>query len=171
LLGCPTCRSEYPIRDGVAWFGHPPVETLAQPDTASADDMAMRAGAFLNVAEGSTIALVGTWANCATELAELVQLRVFALNPTLPVTESERVGIVMAERAVPFREASIRGLAIGESGWTEADVLAAVRALSPGGRIVAPSSTPVPSAVNEIVRDDSWWVGEKRGPLVSLHRR
>ena len=171
LLGCPTCHSEYPIHEGVAWFGTPPELENQESEPESGPDQAMRVGAFLNVTEGATIALVGAWAACATDLAELVALRVFAINPTVPITESDRVATVRADNVLPFRGVSLRGIAIDESGWSDAQIEAAARTLATAGRMLAPVSSRIPSGIEEIARDDSWWIGEKRGPLVALHRR
>ncbi|MEO7218379.1 MAG: Trm112 family protein [Gemmatimonadaceae bacterium] len=176
LLGCPTCRREYPIRNGVAWFGTSPEsesQELESPGTGaeSGPDQAMRVGAFLNVTEGATIALVGAWAACATDLAELVALRVFAINPTVAITESDRVATVRSDKVLPFRGVSLRGIAIDESGWSDDQIEAASRSLATAGRMLAPVSSRIPSGIDEIARDGSWWIGEKRGPLVALHRR
>lgn len=170
-LGCPTCRREYPIRDGVVWFGERPTgrATSSAPDA----DGAMRIGAFLAVSEGITVALVGDWAQYANELAELVGLRAFAINPPTQtvVAESERVGVIYSENRVPFKASSLRGVAIGDAGWSAGDISLATRVLSAGGRMVAPAILPVPDDIEEIARNESVWVGEKRGALVSLHRR
>lgn len=171
MLGCPTCRGEYPIQHGIAWFGTPVSLELRQAELQADPDQAMRAAAFLNVTEGSTIALVGDWARCSTDVAGLVALRVFAINPVFGITESDRVAAIYSDNAVPLREGSLRGIAIDESGWSEVQIDAATRALAPGGRILAPVASRVPDEIEEIARDDSWWIGEKRGALVTLHRR
>jgi uncharacterized protein YbaR (Trm112 family) len=171
ILGCPTCRREYQISDGVAWFREPAGDVGA-PETLPRDDEgAMRIGAFLAVADGATIALVGDWARYAIELAELVALRAYAVNPGEPIGESERVGALYSDNRLPFTDGSLRGVAIDDSGWSEEELRIGVRALSPGGRMVAPATSAVPGEMEEIARDDRWWIGEKRGPLVALHRR
>lgn len=170
VLGCPTCRREYQIGDGVAWFRDPDDGTSSMPAPRDAEG-AMRIGAFLAVSDGVTIALVGDWARYAIELAELVGLRAYAVNPGEPVGESERVGTLYSDNRLPFTDGSLRGVAIDESGWSGEELQLATRALSPGGRMVGPANSPVPTEMEEIARDDRWWIGEKRGPLVALHRR
>jgi uncharacterized protein YbaR (Trm112 family) len=172
IIGCPICRREYPVRNGIAFFG----AMRSAPDgtshaAAGDDDGAMRIGAFLGVADGVTIALVGEWAQYAPELASAVGLRAFAVNPKSPIEESDRVGIVYSDNLLPFSDGSLRGVAIDDSDWSDADVQLATRALSAGGRMVAPASIRVPEDVEEVVRDETLWIGEKRGPLVALHRR
>jgi uncharacterized protein YbaR (Trm112 family) len=171
ILGCPTCRREYPIENGVAWFRPASNGGAATHDDAPDDEGAVRIGAFLSASDGISVALVGKWARHAAELASLVGLRAFAVNPRVTLSESERVGVIQTDRRLPFANGSLRGIAIGEAGWAEADIERATATLSAGGRMVAPSATPVPDSVEEIARDDDWWIGEKRGALVSLHRR
>lgn len=172
ILGCPTCRREYQIEGGVAWFRDAD-DTVATSSTAVErdDEGAMRIGAFLNVSDGVTIALAGGWARYATELEQLAGLRAYALNPREPIGESERVGAVYSSNCLPFTDGSLRGVAIDEPGWSVDELGRAARALSAGGRMVAPAALPVPLEIEEIARDESWWIGEKRGPLVALHRR
>src|SRR6185312_14037479 len=171
LLGCPTCRREYEIEGGAVWFhdrsGGAGTGKLLPRD----DEGAIRVGAFLAVADGATIALVGDWARYAIELAALVGLRVYAVNPREPIGESERVGTLYSDNRLPVTDSSLRGVAIDETGWSGDELRLAARALSPGGRMVAPATLQVPPEIEEVARDDRWWIGEKRGPLVALHRR
>ena len=172
ILGCPTCRREYRIEGGVALFTDANDAVVTSSPPAERDDEgAMRIGAFLAVSDGVTIALTGEWARYATELAELVGLRAYAVNPSGPIGESERVGALHSSNRLPFTDGSLRGVAIGEPGWSVDELRLAARALSPGGRMVAPAASPVPVELEEIARDERWWIGERRGPLVALHRR
>ena len=171
-LGCPTCRRECAIHRGIALFGTAPpgVSTTSQVEP-SEQEGAMRIGAFLAVSEGITIALVGEWARYAPAVADLAGLRVFAINPRATVLESERVGVLYSDNALPFKAGSLRGFAVDASGWADGDIRVATLALSPGGRMVAPAMVAVPDDIEEIAHVDLLWVGEKRGALVALLRR
>ena len=172
VMGCSTCRREYPIRDGVVWFGSLDEARVESSDAIPDDeDGAMRIGAFLSVTDGITIALVGDWAAHAPALAALAELRAFGVNPRVAIGQSERVAVVYSDNRLPFTDGSLRGVAIDESKWSPRDMELAARALSPGGRMVAPASTEVPGGIEEVARDESFWIGEKRGALVTLHRR
>ena len=190
ISGCPTCRREYPIVAGSVWFrprsvpevgvrprsvpeaGVRPRSVPGQAEAAPYDpDAALRLGALLAVTEGISVALVGESARYAPELSQLLDMRVFAVNPVGEIGESERVGSLHADKRLPFADTSLRGIAIGEEGWSETELELAVRALAPGGRLVAPVSNALPRDVVEIAHDAHVWVGEKRGPLVALHRR
>lgn len=171
VLGCPTCRSEYLIRDGIALFAAGDSVQEREGTGGYSADGALRAGAFLGAADGVTVALVGRWARYAHELSQLVAMRAYAVNADEPVGESERVGELRSGRKLPFADGSLRGIAIDEPGWSVADLAVAARSLSASGRMVAPADAPVPDEIEEIARDAEFWVGEKRGPLVALHRR
>ena len=170
MLGCPVCRREYPIARGAAWFGVDPAD-FAEPAPALSFDAegAMRAGAFLAPAEGSSIVLVGSWAVHAAALAELMPMRVFAVNPTIALEESERVAIVHTSMGLPFAPRSLRGIALDERATAD-DVAGAVREDADGARLVAPASLALPPEMNELARDEASWIAEKRGALVGLRR-
>ena len=171
-LGCPTCRREYPIHGGIVSFdAKPQTDSTTRSVGAREADGAVRVGAFLAVTEGITIALVGDWGRYASDVADLVGLRAFAINPSEAVTESEHVGVLHSDNRLPFKSGSLRGIAIDASGWSDADIARSTHTLAAGGRLVAPASSSVPDDIEEIARDDRYWVGEKRGALVALHRR
>lgn len=171
ILGCPTCRREYQIADGVAWFREQSDDTATSESVPRDEEGALRIGAFLAVADGATVALAGDWARYAIELAELVGMRAYAVNPRGPIGESERVGALYSDNRLPFTDGSLRGVAIDDSGWSGEELRLAARTLAPGGRMVAPATLVVPPEMEEVARDERWWIGEKRGPLVALHRR
>jgi hypothetical protein len=181
-LGCPICFREYPIQNGAAYFGVAPEsvapesvapESVAYGDASAAPDpdAAMRAAAFLNARERCTLVLAGVWAASAHAVTELMPMRIFALNPASRMDDSEMVAILYAKDAMPVTPSSIDGIALDRTTATDATVHAALSALRPGGRLVAPVTTPVPDGVTELARDEHYWVGETTPALVMLHRR
>lgn len=189
VLGCPVCLREYPIEDGIAWFGRKPAEYRAEhaplvaqqeiqsaikgdiPPDDNAEDGAVRIGAFLSVTEGATVVLGGRWALNAHALSRLLPLQIFALNPTEPIQESEAVGVVMSDEGLPLARGVARGIALDSSTATERTLTTAVHVLAVGGRLVAPVESKVPDGVSVLARDEEFWVGEKRPALVNLIRR
>lgn len=171
-LGCPICFREYPIQAGAAYFGVTPESVSHEDAPAAADpDVAMRAAAFLNARERCTLALAGVWAASAHAVTELMPMRIFALNPASRMDDSEMVAVLYAKDAMPLTPSSIDGIALDVTTATEGTLLAALHALRPGGRLVAPASTPVPDGVTALARDEHYWVGETNPSLVMLHRR
>lgn len=171
LLGCPVCGREYPITRGIAWFGANPGEPLGDeaPSTGTDDDGAVRAGAFLAPSEGSTIALEGSWAVHAEALAQLMPLRIFAVNAPARLEDSERVAIIETRLGFPFAPRALQGVALGETATAET-VASAVRVAADGARVIAPATLDRPPELNELARDETWWIGEKRGALIGLRR-
>jgi hypothetical protein len=169
-LGCPVCHREYPIQNGIAYFGEV-AAPAAMDDTEPEDDTAMRAAAFLDARERATLVLAGRWAAAAPAVTALLPLRVFALNPTTNVEESEMIALVMSPDGVPLTPASVDGVALDAATANDAVLASALRALRPGGRLVAPATVPVPASVKELARDQSYWVGETTRTLVTLQRR
>jgi hypothetical protein len=173
MLGCPICRAEYQIRNGVADFTRG--ESIADYEVERAhvshrrEELATRAGAYLDATQpGATIVLGGLWAYAAQELAEMGDLRVIALNPPREVKESERVGIVRSAGAIPLASNSCHGAAL--DAWFSIETVdEAIRVARPLGRIVGPTSLNASTAV-VLAHDEQYWVGEKAPEIVSLRR-
>src|SRR5436305_13363989 len=94
-LGCPVCSAEYEIRNGVADFslGSAPIRSLSRALSANArEELATRAGAFLNATEpGATIVLGGMWVEAVYELSMMTDLSVMSFNSSYVIDESERL--------------------------------------------------------------------------------
>lgn len=173
-LGCPICSAEYPIRNGVIDFsaGAEIPRGNAKRSVAVRDweDLATRAGAFLNVTEpGATVVLGGTWADAALELSLMTEARVFALNPEGGAEESETVGLLLVGSEIPVAPGSVLGVALDASFPAEI-VLSAVKAVRPGGRIVGPIEIPPPSELAVLARDEAYWVAQKAPEVIKLSR-
>ena len=68
-VGCPVCKAEYPIHDGVADFRSGEAAPLAAPSAPDAE-LAMRVAAMLDLADSQGFAvLLGAWGSQATELS------------------------------------------------------------------------------------------------------
>ena len=160
LLSCPVCHARYPIAEGVAYFDVP-ARTLPRSSGMSpgdADELAVRAAAFLNFAEGTALVLGGGWGKAAGKLAAL-GARVLVLDSAVPIEEG--VSHVRTAGSFPFAAGSIHGAALDYG--TPSALESAARALKPRGRLVAPAGSDVPAGVTEVARDAEWWIGE-RGP-------
>jgi hypothetical protein len=173
-LGCPICASEYPIWNGVADFragAEIPRRNATRPaGNEDQEELAMRAGAFLNVTEpGSTVVLGGTWADSALELTLMTEARVLALNPKAGAEESETVGLLLVGSEIPVAPGSVLGVALDASFPAEI-VASAVKAVRPGGRIVGPVEIPPPSELAVLAQDEDYWVAQKAPEVIKLSR-
>lgn len=173
-LGCPICSAEYEIRNGVPDFTRGESITDAENERSAVshkrEELATRAGAYLDAAQaGTTIVLGGQWAYAAQELADMTDLRVIALNAPPGVEESDRVGLVRVAHAIPLASGSVHGAAL--DAWFDKRVIAeAARITRAGGRIVGATSFPAPTTSVVLAHDDHYWVAENPLEIVSLKR-
>jgi hypothetical protein len=173
-LGCPTCSAKYPITTGVADFTAgadlPPRKTGEWAATLEREEIATRAGAFLDVTEpGATVVLGGSWARAAQELSLMTGARVLALNPESGVEESETVGLLLVGSEIPVAPGSVLGVAL-DASFPAGIVASAVKAVRAGGRIVGPTAIPPPSELTVLARDEDYWVARKAPEVIKLSR-
>ena len=173
-LGCPVCGAQYPIVNGVADFsgglGSPSCDRKRSASTHRREELASRAGAFLDATEpGATVVLGGVWAYAAEELSALAQVTVIALNPEPDVTETAGVGLVRVSREIPVAADSCLGVAL--DAWFNAAIVgAALRAVRPGGRVVGPATMPPPPELAVLAQDADYWVARKTPSLIPLRK-
>jgi uncharacterized protein YbaR (Trm112 family) len=174
-LGCPVCSAQYPIHAGVADFaagvGLPDCEHDRALASHRREELATRAGAYLNATEpGTTVVLGGLWAYAAEALSEMAHVRVLTLNASGEVSEAESVGMVRVGSQIPLAGDSVWGVAL-DAWFPAAIVESAVRIVKPGGRIVGPTNIEAPAELIVLARDENYWVGEKAPRVVPLERR
>jgi hypothetical protein len=173
-LGCPSCSAEYSIRGGVPDFSGgvalPDCEQERSSSSHRREELATRAGAYLDVTEpGATVVLGGLWAYAAQELSELAQVRVLAINAPSEVKESETVGLVRVAEEIPLAAGSVLGVAL--DAWFPAKIVeSAVRIVRPGERIVGPASIAAPPALAVLARDERYWVAQKAPEVIPIRR-
>ena len=176
-LGCPICRAEYPIREGVVWFGESEKAAAPEPGPAAPADpeLAMRLAAFLDLSDAQGFALLaGSWGRAAPALQRVVPTHLVLLSPQQPVAAGHGISVLEIATGSPLADAACRGVALDAAHADAAHLDAAVRVLRPGGRLVAPASTPTPVGVTELARDVELLVAERTGArprLVSLQSR
>ena len=178
-LGCPVCRAEFPVRDGIVHFDADAScavddGTLPHLDDGERAAEAMRLAALLDLSSaGGTIVLGGTWQGCADAVLALADVRVLLLDPPRVPALREEVSAVRGA-PMPVAAGGVRGVALDERTADAGRVAAAARALRLGGRLVAPAAAPLPDGVTELARDGRHWVAERAaGPsqLVPLARK
>ena len=175
-LGCPVCRAEYPVRNGVADFRRAPASEVMAPALAvprGDPATAMRLAAFLGLSDAlGFVVLLDAWGAQAAALRELVETPIVLVDPPAGIEGEPGISVVLSDGVPPLALGTARATAVGQSSPDRA--AAAVRITRAGGRLLAPVVLPVSDGVREIARDDSLWVGEKepeRSPLVTLHVR
>lgn len=149
-LGCPNCREQYPVRDGVVDVRVAEAAPDAGPvaaDAEAGDEAAVRLAALLGLANAQgTVLVAGAGAALAGRLAALIPgLEVVAFTPE-PGDLDAAPGVTRmagSPARLPFRGGRLRGVAL--TGGADAAALAeALRVLQAGARLVvrnAPEGT------------------------------
>lgn len=153
-LGCPNCRSQYPVRGRVADLragGSSSPESAASADAP--DEAAVRLAALMGLAGASGLALVaGPGAAYAAAVSALVpELEVIAVSDSADsVDAAAEAGVsrvLAAAERLPFR-GGLRAAAL-TGGADEARLREALRVLAPGARLVV---DPAPADAAERLR-------------------
>jgi uncharacterized protein YbaR (Trm112 family) len=165
-LGCPICRREYPIADGVAWFSNRPPVTddgrLTPAIPVNDGDNVIRAAALLGLSDpGGIVALGGSWVQFADAIAELGPGHVVVLNARAADTSPQEVSSLIVDNRLPFARGSLRATALGREIISGSLLASAVEVLRSKGRLVAPAQTPSPDGMAVLARDETDWVAER----------
>ncbi len=163
VLGCPVCRAEFAVAGGVVDFGEPrdtrPAAAAAPAPDATVD--AFRLAALLHLATpGGIIAVGGDWDLALDGLLDVTEVRALAVEPAHAYAPREPFGALVGGE-LPVAAGALRGVALDVRTATPARLAAAVRAVRPGGRLVAPAATPVPDGARELAHDEAHWVAER----------
>src|SRR4051794_33431523 len=134
MLGCPVCRSEFQVRDGVLWM-----VTNAMPAPATRaknpDEDGLRLAASLDLRTETGFAILrGSWCALAEPIVNVSPTELVLLDPPFGTITGERQSIIHAGGTVPFAANTAYAAAIDddERGFALA---ATVR---PPGRVVGP---------------------------------
>jgi uncharacterized protein YbaR (Trm112 family) len=158
-LGCPVCRAEYRIAEGIAEFG---VVGRHEADPAGAPD-AEAIHAFLGIeGPGGYVGLIGSAAGLGPELAALLPgVHLVAVNPPVGTRPSDSLSILRSPW-LPLKSRAYRGVVVGmpEAGdraWQEA----ALGAVLPGLRITGTGPVPSSASFELLGEAAGWWVGRR----------
>ena len=158
-LGCPICRAEYPIRDGVVLFDpSTPVPSSAPTPSESG---AVRAAAALDLTDARMTALLhGGWGVYAPMIRGLTPAQLLLINPPPGITSGDGISIVRSTGIAPVARGSMAGAAIGDNA--PASMLESlVSSVRSGGRVMGSVGLPVPAGLAELARDADVWVARR----------
>jgi len=166
VVGCPECRAEFPIIEGVAYFGPPARGGAARSRDAGGPGYdAAALLAFLGLdGPGGYAALVGRTAGLGPQIAALAPgVHLVAVNPPAGVAPQASLSVLECPGGLPFKSAHLRAVALGADhaggGW----VTEAARVLLPGLRLVVEDEGAAPEGVAELARGAGMYVGTRRG--------
>ncbi len=137
-LGCPNCRHDYPVENGVADLRRDPGKPRAPRPVFEDEDLALKIVALSGLAdERDYLLLDERLAHSAVAVVELApELEVIVVRTT-PDESTEQHGIsrVLSDGRFPLVEHRLRGVAIAPGANREL-VAAAARHVTTGGRLV-----------------------------------
>ncbi|HKP16177.1 MAG TPA: Trm112 family protein [Gemmatimonadaceae bacterium] len=179
-LGCPVCRAEYPIRDGIVDLR---LDRTVAPTARAGQGVdaplitrvpADHLAAMLSLGDALGFAvLIGAWGRHAAALLDLANVPPLLLvDPPADVEMVPGMSGVLADAVLPLAVGSARAVAADDDGTLRLE--SAVQTTRAGGRVVAPAHALVPDGVRELVRDEHVWVGEREAlpsAFVRLHVR
>lgn len=173
VLGCPICRVEREVRGSVVYWtadAEPWAPGAGAPEHTGDHDTAMRLGALLGFAEsGAPFVICGAEGAAAAILAALADAPIILMDP--PDDRARSVAtIIRGAQAIPLATGAACGIALDEAFGAPERIDSAVRALTVGGRLVAPAALAVPAGIREIACDDLHWVGERGPDVIALSR-
>jgi uncharacterized protein YbaR (Trm112 family) len=156
-VGCPECRAEYPIVDGVVHFGV--VEARPAPPSPAYDAEGLAALLYLGGPGGYAV-LAGAAARLAPALVAAVPgVHFVAVNAPPGVASGPMLSLLLSPGRLPFRTASVRGVALGAGHAAEPWLSEAARILLPGLRLVVEDERAEPAGVTASARGAGMFVG------------
>jgi hypothetical protein len=160
LVGCPVCRREYALVDGVVEFGTaPPAPTPTGPIPDAATLQAL-----LDVTgPGGYIVLVGGATRDAAGLAARLEgVHFVGVNPPRDLPESPALSEMRSPSTVPLRSRIARGVIVAADAAHAPWLTEAERVLLPGRRFVVERDVlDPPPGIRRLAAGDGLWVGEK----------
>lgn len=170
-LGCSVCLAEYRVHRGLTDMeGDFPVPALT-PEALSEEESTRRA-ALLGLDDRGGLYLVDLMGRFSipAHLAMSPDSQFVAMS-VLDRQEHAVMSICGRPPVLPFASGCMRGIAF-DMPVSNSQLVSAVKILAPGGRLVAPAETALPSGVELLARDDRAWVAERVAtPVLNVLRR
>ena len=160
VIGCPECKAEFPIVDGVAYFAER-AKAARPPAAAPAYDVAALT-AFLDLGgPGGYAVLVGAAARFGAAIVAAVPgVHFVAVNPPPGVSAGPQLSVLVAG-ALPMKSSAVRAVALGADHAAADWLREATRILLPGLRLVVEDERAGPEGISELARGGGLFVGEK----------
>lgn len=176
ILGCPVCRNEYVITNGIVDFmrsgkgeegsgpTRPPPRPLGSPVPLPPSDPAALQALLELSGPGGFVVLVGDATRHAVGLANLMAgIHFIGINPPPDVGELPVLSLLRTKAVIPLRQSIARGVVVGRDLATSSWLVEAHRILLRGRRFVALHDTPeLPIGLEKLAVAKGLWVGEKK---------
>lgn len=164
VIGCPVCRAEFAIVDGVVEFGSAAPGRTPERQAADRSLTAEATATFLALeGRGGYVLLAGSVARLARELAPLLPgVHLLCVNGPPDVARENDCSYLASPDVLPLRTATVRGVVLGAECAAEPWLAEGVRVLLGGLRLVAEDERASPTGIVELARGAGVLVGEKR---------
>ncbi len=164
VVGCPVCRREYPIEDGVVRFGAGHPEPVGDPGGAPPPDPDVVQALLGLGGPGGFVVLVGTAGRLAGPLAERMGgIHFVGTNPPPDVAASPALSLLVHPTRIPLRNAMARGVMLGAEYAAEPWIAEGTRVLLNGLRLVVVGEAVVAPDLERLAVGRGLWVGQKIG--------
>jgi uncharacterized protein YbaR (Trm112 family) len=161
-LGCPMCKGEYPIANGIVTFGAPPA--VPAPPAVLPDAAVVQA--LLGLASpGGSVVLVGSAGGLAEPLAQLLPGVHFAVVNLAGASGTSMVrSLLVSTGTIPLRTVA-RGAVLGAEYSDAPWLTEASRVVLRGQRVLVltESVERVPAQLAPMAVGRGMWVGRKTG--------
>ncbi len=165
-VGCPKCKAEFRIADGVVEFGRDPLlGTGSRSDDITVEEIpdpqVMQALLALH-SPGGYVVLVGSVTRTTQALAGLMEgIHFIGINLPPDVRGSSLLSPLRSTAAIPLRSSMARGVVLGTEYALEPWLGEAARVLLRGLRLVAVAEETSAPGVSQLAAGQGLWVGEK----------
>lgn len=160
VIGCPVCRREYPIRDGVAEFGGQPPAVPAAPAALLDPDIVAALLGLTN--PGGFVILMGSAAAVAPALVERIGgVHFVGMNAPDGTEVSPALTLLNHQRKIPLRSAVARGVVVPAEMAQAAWLGEGARVLLRGQRVVVAREDVVVPGLEPVAAGRGLWVGQK----------
>jgi hypothetical protein len=154
VVACPACAAEYPVIDGIVWFGE--AVDIESPESLP-DAGAVQALLDLS-GPGGYVVLVGSAARLAAELVERVA-GVHMVEVNGPDSRPTGATRLVAPSTIPLRAGIARGVVVGREYAVAAWLAEASRVVLRGRRLVVLAEVDMPPGVTLLATGDGMTVG------------
>ena len=168
IVGCPVCRKEFLIKDGVVDF----TGSAADPGPAARGEASpipppasVDLQALLELSgPGGFVVLLGDATRHTVGLSNLMAgIHFIGINAPADVEELPVLSLLRTKTVIPLRQSIARGVVVGRDLATSPWLVEAHRVLLRGRRVVALNEKPeLPIGLEELAVAKGLWVGEKQ---------
>ncbi len=169
LVGCPVCRKEYPIVNGIVDFtgggkGEGGSGPTRPPSLFPRPEPSVLQALLELSGPGGFVVLVGEATRHAVGLAGLMGgIHFIGVNAPAGVAELPVLSLLRAGGKIPLRSSIARGVVVGADVAGPPWLVEAHRVLLRGRRLVVERAEPeLPIGLERLAVEQGLWVGEKR---------